>query len=157
MRHLAKAVASLLAATTLLAPNAAAEEQVRFDDHAVVRVQIETMRDIRTLLAIGAGLAVVALVSLLPTGGTARRRYGSIALATLPIGIATWLVHLGFHLVTGWTTAEAAIHRVANDLGTVASVPDLILSCCAPPPDWLLPAELLVLGIGLAGSLGVAW
>ncbi len=53
MRHASKAVASLLAATTFLASPAAAEEQVRFDDHTVVRVQIETMRDIRTLLAIG--------------------------------------------------------------------------------------------------------
>lgn len=53
MRIASRAVASLLAVTTIVASPAAAEEQVRFDDHTVVRVQIETMRDIRTLLAIG--------------------------------------------------------------------------------------------------------
>ena len=47
--------------------------------------------------------------------------------------------------------------RVAHDLGVSDRLPDRIMSCCVPPPDWMLPAELLVLSLGVAGSLGVAW
>ena len=117
-----------------------------------------------TLLAIGSGLLLVLAVAAIPIGrvGVAgadriRNRFGRLAVATLPIGIAIWLVHLGFHLVTGWPTAEAAVIRVAHDLGTVAAGPAEILSCCVPPPAWLLPIELLVLSVGFAGSLGVGW
>ncbi|MCP4833777.1 MAG: hypothetical protein GY895_03340 [Phycisphaera sp.] len=110
-----------------------------------------------TLLAILAGMALVVLVATVPSGGSWRSRFGRIAVSTLPIGIAIWLVHLGFHLVTGWSTAEASVLRVVHDLGAASTPPDVVLSCCAPPPPWLLPIELLVLSIGMAGSLGVAW
>lgn len=117
-----------------------------------------------TLLGILVGAAFVLLMSAAPfarirgTGDDGpRSRFGRIAVSTLPIGIAVWLVHFGFHLVTGWPTGEAALTRVAHDLGVVGSGPAEILSCCVPPPPWLLPVELLVLSIGLAGSLGVAW
>ena len=110
-----------------------------------------------TLLAILVGFVLVMAFAAVPIGGSFWNRYGRIAVASLPIGIAVWIVHLGFHLVTGWSTAEASVLRVVHDLGAVASPPDVILSCCAPPPPWLLPVELLVLSFGIAGSLGVAW
>ena len=47
--------------------------------------------------------------------------------------------------------------RVAHDLSLSQRLPDRIMSCCVPPPDWMLPLELGVLSLGVAGSLGVAW
>lgn len=110
-----------------------------------------------TLLAILAGVVLAWILAIPPLGGDLRNRFGRIGVATLPIGVAIWIVHLGFHLVTGWTTAEAALVRVIHDLGAVDTPPDVVLSCCSPPPPWLLPVELLVLSLGIAGSLGVAW
>ena len=109
------------------------------------------------LVAIIAGLLALAVASVGDSGVPRIERLVRAGLAVTPLGTAMWIVHFGFHLVTGWPTAEAALARVGHDLGVTARMPDRILSCCVPPPDWMLPAELLVLSIGLAGSLGVAW
>ena len=31
------------------------------------------------------------------------------------------------------------------------------MSCCAPPPTWLLPLELLLLSLGLSVAIAVHW
>lgn len=157
---LAITVGGLVNAAGMTAPVVA-----RFDDwQAVTGLGRPWIEGIATLLAIGSGLLIVLAVAAMPIARVGvvgpdriRSRFGRIAVATLPIGVAIWLVHLGFHLVTGWPTAEAAFIRVAYDLGTVASGPAEILSCCVPPPAWLLPVELVVLSVGFAGSLGVGW
>ena len=109
------------------------------------------------LVAIVVGLLVLSLGSIGDRDVPWTERLVRAGLAVTPLGTAMWIVHFGFHLVTGWPTAEAALTRVGHDLGTTAQMPDRILSCCVPPPDWMLPAELFALSIGLAGSLGVAW
>ncbi|OUX03386.1 MAG: hypothetical protein CBD91_00260 [Phycisphaeraceae bacterium TMED231] len=109
------------------------------------------------LVAILVGLLGLALASIGDRGVPRTERLVRIGLAVTPLGTAMWIVHFGFHLVTGWPTAEAALTRVGHDLGATAQMPDRIMSCCVPPPDWMLPVELLVLSVGLAGSLGIAW
>ncbi len=116
------------------------------------------------LLAMMLGLALIALagVMLRPTATRARdeplaQRFTRIALATVPLGASVWLVHFGFHLVTGWPTGAASIQRVLHDLSLVPESPTPILSCCVAPPSWLLNAELLALSLGLSASMGVLW
>jgi cytochrome c oxidase assembly factor CtaG/ferredoxin len=109
------------------------------------------------IVSILVGLAVLTLAAIGDSSASRKERLTRAGLAIAPLGAAMWVVHFGFHLVTGWPTAEASMLRVAHDLGVSERLPDRIMSCCVPPPDWMLPAELLVLSLGVAGSLGVAW
>lgn len=85
---------------------------------------------------------------------------GRVALASryvyalLPLGLAMWMAHYGFHFFTSYAAALPAAQRFAADWGLVASTaPNWACSCCAPAADWLLKAELMVLDLGLLGSL----
>ena len=109
------------------------------------------------IVSILVGLAVLTLAAIGDSSAPRKERLTRAGLAIAPLGAAMWVVHFGFHLVTGWPTAEASMLRVAHDLGVSERLPDRIMSCCVPPPDWMLPAELLVLSLGVAGSLGIAW
>ena len=109
------------------------------------------------VLSILVGLGILALAAIGDSSAPRRERLTRAGLAAAPLGAAMWMVHFGFHLVTGWPTAEASVVRVAHDLGLSERLPDRIMSCCVPPPDWMLPAELLILSLGVAGSMGVAW
>lgn len=109
------------------------------------------------LSAVAVGIGTMMVLAL--HRGSARWR-GTVAtwsFATLPLGVGVWVVHLGFHLVTGWSTADAVVGRVWHELGWRDTVPDPLLSCCAPPPPWLIPVEYLVLSCSLAAAMGVAW
>ncbi|MDA7765739.1 cytochrome c oxidase assembly protein [bacterium] len=103
------------------------------------------------------GLGVLSLAAIGDSSASRPARLTRAGLAAAPLGAAMWVVHFGFHLVTGWPTAEASMVRVTHDLGLSQRLPDRIMSCCVPPPDWMLPLELGVLSLGVAGSLGVAW
>ena len=109
------------------------------------------------VLGLCAGLALLALGASLPIGANFSERATRLALAAIPLGAALWGAHYFFHLVTGAPTGEAAVLRVLHDLQLVGVEPDRIMSCCAPPPTWLLPLELLFLSLGLSVAIAVHW
>lgn len=150
---LAISVGGLVNALGMTAPIVAELDRIQVD----LGVDRRWVEGAFVVLATLAGVAVVLVLPL----ATGRRRWRETVVAwsfaTLPLGVGVWLVHLGFHLVTGWSTADAVVGRVAHDLGWRSSVPDPLLSCCAPPPPWLVPVEYLVLSVSLAASLAVAW
>ncbi len=75
----------------------------------------------------------------------AARRF-SFALA--PLGIAMWAAHLLYHFATGWSSAVLAIERALG--GAMQIVTPSI-------PEWLTPAQILILDAGLLLTLYVAW
>jgi cytochrome c oxidase assembly factor CtaG/polyferredoxin len=118
--------------------------------------------------AVMATLAVVAALALVPfvaawvgsriRGESTRERLARVVADLWPIGVATWLVHFGFHLVTGWRSAWPPLQRAAADgAGLDLGVPQWAAHCCASAPAWLLPAMLLALSAGLVASLHAAW
>jgi len=115
-----------------------------------------------------ATLAVVAALALVPfaaawvgsriRGESRRERLARVVADLWPIGVATWLVHFGFHLVTGWRSAWPPLQRAAADgAGLDLGAPQWAAHCCASAPAWLLPAMLLALSVGLVASLHAAW
>ncbi|MBX3354094.1 MAG: cytochrome c oxidase assembly protein [Phycisphaeraceae bacterium] len=82
-----------------------------------------------------------------------RESLTAISIATLPIGAATWLAHFLFHFITSWQTATPVVVRAMGDLGLTTQEPAWSDACCAHAPEWLLPANLLALSVGMALSL----
>lgn len=90
------------------------------------------------------------------TGEPLLRLVGRFAPAFVPLGFGVWLAHYCFHLATGLLT----VVPVVQDLLSRAALPLL------GAPDWTLsglparlvqPLELGFLGLGVLGSLLVAW
>jgi len=75
------------------------------------------------------------------------------ALALVPLGASMWLAHLGFHLVTGAGAALPALSRALAQAGLTDA--GTVVTATAPGPvgAGLVHAELLVLDIGLLGTL----
>jgi hypothetical protein len=72
--------------------------------------------------------------------------------ALAPLGFGVWLAHYGFHFFTGlWTFVPV----VQSALAPLAGAPrwDLV----GVPPSLVYPAEVGFIGLGLAGSLLVAY
>lgn len=101
--------------------------------------------------SIGAIAALAALAAAPGRGWS--RRFAAVGLAMAPLGAAMWLVHFSFHLVTSWTTAWPVSVRAVRDLGVGTMEPAWSDSCCTNPPEWLLPASLLALSLGLSLSI----
>jgi cytochrome c oxidase assembly factor CtaG/ferredoxin len=81
-----------------------------------------------------------------------------LAPCLVPIGFSMWLVHFGFHLVTGIETIGPAFSRVAEDLGLVADARDSIrFTSIGISSEGILGLGIGVLGIGLLWSIFVAW
>lgn len=112
---------------------------------------------VATLACMSVVAVLPALAALLGAGWrteTVRERLSRLVADLWPLGVAVWLVHFGFHLVTGWRSAwpplqRAAADGVAIDLGA----PQWAAHCCASAPAWLMPAMLLAVAIALAVTL----
>ena len=107
-------------------------------------------------------IVVVASVASAAFGGFSavegRGLWRRFAFSLVPIGAAMWLVHFGFHLATSAGTGISVIQRIAVDLDvSLLGTPAWLWGCCVTPPTWLLPLEILVLDVGLAGSIVIAW
>ena len=76
----------------------------------------------------------------------AARRF---AFALVPLGISMWAAHLLYHFITGWSSAGPAIERAINSTMQTLVVPFV--------PNWLTPAQILLLDAGLLLTLYVAW
>ena len=112
-------------------------------------------------------LVFVPLLAVALCGWSGRRLSGvrepagelicRFALSLVPIGLSMWAAHFAFHLLASWRTALPVAQRVLADRGlTLLGEPAWRLSAAAAP-DWLLPLQLLVLGVGLLVTLYVDW
>ncbi len=88
--------------------------------------------------------------------GTAwKRLVSSFSFALVPLGFAMWLAHVLFHLLTE-KSPFSALQRFLEDHGQAvgAAFHQMMPS---PTPDGLLSLQMIVLGVGLLGSLYVCW
>jgi hypothetical protein len=68
--------------------------------------------------------------------------------------VAVWLVHFGFHLVTGWRSAWPPLQRAAADgMAIDLGAPQWAAYCCASAPAWLMPGMLLVVALAFTVTL----
>ncbi|MGH8639480.1 MAG: cytochrome c oxidase assembly protein, partial [Burkholderiales bacterium] len=79
------------------------------------------------------------------------------SLALVPLGLAMWVAHFSYHLLSGWASAWPVVQRSAIDVGVSLfgaprwSVAPLVAA------DTVLTAQILVLDIGLLLALYVGW
>lgn len=75
----------------------------------------------------------------------------------VPLGLGVWLAHYGFHFLTGFLTfVPVAQYTVRTTFG-VDYLGAPLWRLGGLPQSLVLPIELGFLGLGLIGSLGVAW
>jgi hypothetical protein len=87
-----------------------------------------------------------------PLGGVIRRFAYSLA----PLGFGMWLAHYAFHFLTGALTLIPVAQSFLNDSGFKAGQPLWQLGPVVPP-DWLFPLQVMLLYLGLFGSLVTAF
>ena len=91
-------------------------------------------------------------------GTPARELICRFALSLVPLGLGMWAAHFTFHLFTGANTLVPVVQRMVADRGSpLLGEPMWALSASAAPQTWLLPLQLLLLGVGLLLTLYVAW
>lgn len=78
------------------------------------------------------------------------------AFALVPFGLGVWSAHYAFHFLTGlWTVIPVLQDTLAGVGLPLLGEPDWRLG--GLPPSHVLPLETGFIGLGLAGSLLVAW
>jgi cytochrome c oxidase assembly factor CtaG len=78
--------------------------------------------------------------------------------ALVPLGLAMWLSHYSFHLLTSYDTVVPTAARFLSDLGSnVLGRPHWIAGCCRPAVDGLLQLEIMFLDFGMLLSLYTAY
>lgn len=97
--------------------------------------------------------AAVALLSAAPA--PLREGCSRFILALVPLGLAMWAAHFGFHLLTGWSGLVLATQRALADVG-LAALPHWTHGA-ATAGGGMLALELLLLDVGLLLTLWVAW
>lgn len=96
----------------------------------------------------------LASTSLARAGVPGRTNLLRMAYGLVPVGFGMWLAHYGFHFLASGLTLVPVLQRVAGDAGLAAGAPDWSLGPLVPD-SWLLPLELVLLELGLLGSLVV--
>jgi len=157
-----------LAALLLVLEAGAFANAALMTEPAVHAVNISLSDWPRTIMIVGAVLVLMQLV-VLPLAVMAvigawlrtepfKQRIARMIFDLWPIGVAMWLVHFGFHLVTGWKSALPPLQRAARDgLHVDLGAPAWTSNCCATVPSWLLPTMLALLGLGLVIALQLCW
>lgn len=88
----------------------------------------------------------------------ARELICRFALSLVPLGLGMWAAHFTFHLFTGADTIVPVVQRMVADRGgALLGEPRWTPSAFTAPQDWLLPLQLLLLGVGLLLTLYVDW
>jgi cytochrome c oxidase assembly factor CtaG len=106
------------------------------------------------VLALAALPMVAAAIGSRLHAEPVRERLSRLVADLWPLGVAVWLVHFGFHLVTGWRSAWPPLQRAAADgLAIDLGHPQWAANCCASAPPWLQPCMLLAIALALALSL----
>jgi ferredoxin len=73
----------------------------------------------------------------------------------IPLGVAIWLAHYGFHFATGALTIIPVFQDLLLDHGLPLPPPNWMLSSILPT-SWLLPLQTGIIVAGFLGSLTVA-
>lgn len=110
---------------------------------------------------VGIPLAVVTLIGGLShawSGSTLSiRRHASHYLwGLIPVGFGMWTAHYLFHMLTGGLTLVPVIQSYLRDLGMPSGDPQWGLGAMVPE-SWLFPITLILLQLGLLGSLLALW
>jgi hypothetical protein len=74
----------------------------------------------------------------------------------IPMGFGMWTAHYLFHTLTGGLTLIPVVQNYLRDLGLPAGDPQWGLGAMVPE-GWLFPITLLLLQLGLFGSLLALW
>ena len=103
-----------------------------------------------------AGLGAATLSrSLVGRAEALRTSFSRYAPAFVPLAVAIWVAHYGFHFVTGALTIIPVFQTFLNDHGlTLLGAPNWQLGAIMPG-NWVLPLQTLVVLAGFAGSLYV--
>lgn len=112
--------------------------------------------------AMVAGMVVIPGVAGLLAAGMERssmeRRFCLGWRALLPCGVAMWVAHLVFHLVTGWGAAWVSLESVIGwsevGPGVASSGPSGMEMMWHSSVEWLVPAQLIVVQLGVFASIG---
>jgi hypothetical protein len=110
---------------------------------------------IGNLLLPGFLLLLIARISGSLSGSREYKRIaGRYAAAFVPIGLAIWLAHYGFHLAIGGAAIVPVFHSFLLDHGVTlfGSQPNWGLSFLLPQ-NWIFPFQVLSMLSGFAGSL----
>jgi ferredoxin len=106
------------------------------------------------MTAVAALPALAASIGARWRGETMRERLSRLVADLWPLGVAVWLVHFGFHLVTGWRSAWPPLQRAAADgMAIDLGAPQWAAYCCASAPAWLMPGMLLVVALAFTVTL----
>ena len=116
---------------------------------AVVTVGIVASCLVLPVILAGVATALSQFVSI---NTTPMRFAVRMIFGLVPMGMAMWTCHFIFHFLTSMGTVVPITQRMARDVGLNLGEPAWILSCCQIPPDWLLPLEIFILGVGAVGS-----
>ena len=101
------------------------------------------------VVPVSVALLCAALNRLIESGLKTMDAARRFAFALVPLGIAMWAAHLLYHLAAGWNSAVPVIERAISGVMATPVVPSV--------PDWLTPAQILILDAGLLLTLYVAW
>ena len=103
-----------------------------------------------------AGLGAATLSrSLVGRAEALRTSFSRYAPAFVPLAVAIWVAHYGFHFTTGALTIIPVFQTFLNDHGlTFLGAPNWQLGAIMPG-NWVLPLQTLVVLAGFAGSLYV--
>jgi len=129
------------------------------DTHSQALVLLSIFGSANLLLPAMLGLGAAWLSRRL-TGGAAgdslRVVFSGYAPAVVPLGFAIWLAHYGFHFVIGALTIVPVFQGFLLDHGLSLpfTSPNWSLSAVLPA-SWLLPLQVLVVLLGLGGSIYV--
>ena len=101
-------------------------------------------------------LGLVAVVARTLTGAPAMRHLVRFSLSLCPLGFGVWLAHYSFHFLTGLWTFVPVTQLALRRLGiTLLGTPRWGLG--GLHESWVWPIELGFLGLGLVGSIAIAW
>jgi hypothetical protein len=113
------------------------------------------------LLVLPAIMVTAAAMASHRWGGAkedALRIWRRFTYALVPLGFGMWLAHYSFHFFTSAGTLIPAVQRLARDLGVSwVGEPTWAACCAARTGNWLLVLQILVLDLGLIGSLYTAY
>lgn len=122
---------------------------------------------------VAAFLALVAAMRRFAATHALRIVFCRFALALLPLGLATWLAHLGFHIATSASSLAPALQHAYTDLvpslrtslGLMHNMPGM-MAACRPSDLMLMPGakgfsllsiQVALLDIGLLTTLYAGW
>jgi polyferredoxin len=109
-------------------------------------------------LALAVLLTAAAAALSFANRSTKKELFCRFSQALLPLGLAMWVAHLLFHLITGWATLDPALHQAAADLGWHLFAPtQWRMEQPLLPANTLLSVQLLLLDAGLLLTLYLGW